>query len=56
MNRIATRTVSTIAPLCLAIVLAADAATTEQQLAFDIFKELVEINTVTEIRRYRARS
>jgi acetylornithine deacetylase/succinyl-diaminopimelate desuccinylase-like protein len=48
MNRIATRTVSTIAPLCLAIVLAADAATTQQQLAFDIFKELVEINTVTE--------
>jgi acetylornithine deacetylase/succinyl-diaminopimelate desuccinylase-like protein len=48
MNRIATRTVSTIAPLCLAIVLAADAATAQQQLAFDIFKELVEINTVTE--------
>jgi acetylornithine deacetylase/succinyl-diaminopimelate desuccinylase-like protein len=48
MNRITTCAVRTIAPLCLAIVLAADAATAQQQLAFDIFKELVEINTVTE--------
>src|ERR1700736_4919273 len=48
MNRIATCAVNAIAPLCLAIGWAADAAMAQQQLALDIFKELVEINTVTE--------
>jgi acetylornithine deacetylase/succinyl-diaminopimelate desuccinylase-like protein len=48
MNRTATFAVKAIAPLCLAIVLAKDAATAQQPLALDIFKELIEINTVTE--------
>jgi len=48
MNRIIAFAVKTIAPLCLAVAPAADAATAQQQLALDIFKELIEINTVTE--------
>ncbi len=48
MNRIATLALKTIALLCLAIDSPAHAATAQQQLALDIFKELVEINTVTE--------
>jgi acetylornithine deacetylase/succinyl-diaminopimelate desuccinylase-like protein len=48
MDRIARFAVKIIAPLCLAIALAQDAASAQQELALDIFKELVEINTVTE--------
>src|ERR1700732_474415 len=48
MNRIAKFAVKAIAPLCLALALTRDAAIAQQQLALDIFKELIEINTVTE--------
>ena len=47
MNRMITFAAKAVAPLCLAIVLA-KAATAQQPLALDIFKELIEINTVTE--------
>jgi acetylornithine deacetylase/succinyl-diaminopimelate desuccinylase-like protein len=48
MNRMTPFAVKAIAPLCLAILLTKDGATAQQPPALDIFKELVEINTVTE--------
>jgi acetylornithine deacetylase/succinyl-diaminopimelate desuccinylase-like protein len=47
MNRIITFGMTAIALVCWAVV-PVHALTPEQQLAFDIYKELVEINTVTE--------
>jgi acetylornithine deacetylase/succinyl-diaminopimelate desuccinylase-like protein len=48
MNRIITFGMTAIALLWLAAAAPVHALTAEQQLAFDIYKELVEINTVTE--------
>ncbi len=48
MHRITTLALKINALLCLVIAGPANAATAQQQLTLDIFKELVEINTVTE--------
>jgi acetylornithine deacetylase/succinyl-diaminopimelate desuccinylase-like protein len=48
MSRTANLALKTLALLCLVVAApSADAATARQQLALDIYKELVEINTVT---------
>jgi acetylornithine deacetylase/succinyl-diaminopimelate desuccinylase-like protein len=48
VHRITTLALKINALLCLVIAGPANAATAQQQLTLDIFKELVEINTVTE--------
>ena len=48
MNRITTLAASAFALLWLVTALPAAALTAQQQLALDIYRELVEINTVTE--------